>query len=654
MSTSDSDIPEPGTTQQLVARLARSAASAADTQDLSLSDTVARRVMNVTQGGSDQAADEARLQSLVGDVTRQVVVSKAALIEALLTSGLEPQLDVEQTVQQAPEPVQDGIFEAARLQLARLCDFIRSRLQHEEWFLFRRRYLEEASWAELAVDTGIVDEDGEPDVLKVRSRLGRHLETLRQEFDAAALDEVSAQSAALETGSGTAIDECPHATMLTWGLTEQQRRLAARSLPWVKLTAVDATRPALPLNEPLLVSAAQSDAYLTWATGAERTGRRVEPVIILLAEDSDRLPPRLWSYSNGTVTPNDWSRAEDLLNCSRLVETEAAAMSVEFQAASPDVVELRQQPIAEFSFEEDIASDTIAHVGSCVTCRVAFNEMLESRVQFLSAIPLSEVEVADLRAEQAATAFVEVESSSTAAEVSDPVEFPRELQDVWQESVPQGAQPVWLLLTVVAGFIGAEAVRTILSELKERGAARPEVLLAVFTRLLHELRRRSNRPRPPQSSLASFATDSVDDVLKQEPNRSQGVRSVSDRVLGSLFSIALGSAGLDDASRSDNTAREEDWNSAAHGFVDELTQGLRTQTREWSFILQVDAESGDLRIHSLENAQGQTVLDFEVVVSRQDEPPLRIASQSGQATLPIDDLASSLLDGCVTLTFQTK
>lgn len=647
MSSSEHDTPEPGSAQQqLVARLARSAASASDTQDLSLSDTVARRVIGVARRGSGEMVDESHLQSLVGDVTRQVVVSKAALVEALLSSAPEAQRNAEIHDEADPDKsVGDEEFAAARRQLAQHCDFIRSRLQPEEWYLFRRHYLEEASWDELAADIGIVDEGGVPDGRQARARLVGSMEPLSHEFTKAVASEESTRSPEDSPEfPATALSESnverPHESMLTWGLTEPQLRLAERSLPWVRLTPVEASPPVLPLTEPLLVSATQSDSYLTWATGAEQTGTRVEPVVMLLSKDTDHLPPQLWSYSNGTVTPNDWSRAEELLNCSRLIESEAVAMSVQLDSDCHDVVTSRQRPIGEFSFDADVASEAISHVGSCATCRVAFNDMVESRLKFgPSVVP----------------ARAGAESAKAAA--SQSIELPQELQgSAWQNALPEAKQSVWLLLTIVAGFVGADVVREILSALEKRGETRPEVVLAVFTRLLQELRRRANRPRPPGHGLASYTAASVSDALETGESPDAGGDAPGGGMFGALVGLLLGgpfgaTIGFA-ASVAANDQPAADWNSAANSFLAELAHGLRAQANDWTFTLQWDSENGDLQIHSVEDSAGQAVQEFAVEVTCNNETPLRITSESGRAVLPVNDLTSSLFEQHVTLKFH--
>lgn len=379
------DTSDPGPERQpLVTRLARSATSAVDTRDLSLSDTVARRVMNRTRDSSE-VADESRLRSLVGEVTRHVVVSKAALIESLLTSGSEPWPEDDPALSQ-DESFTDAQFEAAHQQLATLCQFVRRRLQSEDWYLFRRRFLEETSWTELATAAGILDETGTPDEQAAQSRLQLCCARLQSQFAAEKSTGDSPQRsslshAATESEGQQPDDECPFESLLTWGLTDQQLRLATRSLPWVKLTPVDAVPPALPLKEPLLVSVTQSDAYLDWAADAEQSGTRVEPVVMLLDGDGDRLPPRLWGYTNGTVTPGDWSRAEELLSCSRLIESESAAHCVQLSAVTGEAVDVRTQPASQLQFDDSTDAMTVSHLDSCVTCRVAFNDVLEDRLQ---------------------------------------------------------------------------------------------------------------------------------------------------------------------------------------------------------------------------------------------------------------------------------
>ena len=707
MTTDSNDIPDAGSARQAtVERLARSATSALDTQDrslsdtvVSLSDTVARQALLQTKSSArTSSADPADpgdakwLEEIVARVTRQVVVARAKLLEVVLRSGMAAG---ESGADLPDETVDDAAFDVARERLTALCELVKQSLQVNEWYLFRGHYIEDTPWSQLAADLNICDGTNSPSGDAAKEFLGQAIGHLRERAvalldrlpvlesetvlePAVVLEPATVLESAMATEGSVEGDEACESSpevLLTWGLTERQKYLVSRSLPWVTLKAVNGKLPAIPLKEPLLVNVADSDRFLAWAEEAEANGTPAEPVVVMLEHDHDPLPARLWSYSHGTVSPNDWSRAEDLLACHRLLECESVALSVEL-ATIQDGEDTLMLPVSQFEFESEVTISTREHLSECVTCRVAFNQFLENRLQVwranVAAIapaiaaatvcePAAAAVAAATGAAVAGAAVTGAVVTGSTAQASGAVRLPEELtRDEWLDAVPSATRPLWSLLTLTAGFVGAEPVQAILAELKQRAVARPEVLMAVFSRMLAELRRRAARPRPPGMPLASYAAESVQKTLGSEPEHGF-VGSLHDTggLLGGLSSLislifggedAMSNGGLQ--GRASGATGERSWESSAEQFLSELKQGIPAQADGLSFTVQLDGDAAELVLHTLKNAAGEVIPAFRAEWQRDGETVLREQSESGRLRLNLDDLARLNLDERAILRIQ--
>lgn len=640
--------------QALVKRLAHSATSALDTSlsdtVSSLSDTVARQALIRTHRfakTSSDSSDAKWLEEIVARVTRQVVVARANLLEVVLRDGVAAG---ESGTELTDESVDDSDFEVARRRLAAMCEFLKSSLHVNEWYLLKGHYLDDIPWVQLSANLGMCLDDGSPNEDAAKNLLHTAIEQLHEQA-AGLLDKLARQRQSAELEEATrdceqGTDEVDCESMHIWGLTEQQQYLASRFLPWVALRAVNGTPPDLPLEEPLLVNAANSDAFLEWAENAEFRGTPAEPVVVLLEDDDDSLPARFWNCSHGTVSPNDWSRVEDLLACKRLLESESVALSVELEEIPPEADTLTWR-VAQFDFDsEEVTSDLQQHLAECVTCRVAFNTLLEKRLAVwranvadiapaIDAAMVSETAIASSVAEAAA-------EESSQASAAGAIWLPEELAGKeWLDAVPAADRPEWSLAMLAAGFVGRERVRALLAELQQSDAARPGGFFYTFARMISELQRRARRPGTPGPALTSYSTK----VKEAPPGSDRAVEAGADGgsprggPFDTLLQFALGDLGMGAMGSLPGSPGSRDLKATKEQFRNALTKGFPAQMDGWSFTVEFDPKAQELVLHTMKDETGTPIPTFQLDWQRDGETLHHQQSDSGGLRLKLDDLA---------------
>jgi hypothetical protein len=169
-----------------------------------ITSTVMRRLVGGIREGKLAVSTEGEFMSLLGMMTKNAVVDKHAYLHKLVRdqsrnhsldqlAADDPtadRVDLTATDDQrrwqagteAATPV-DAVLLAERLQaLNDLCDAVRAQLQPDEWFLFKRRFLEDAPWSVIAEELCISDSLGKPSADAARMRATRLLAELRSKL----------------------------------------------------------------------------------------------------------------------------------------------------------------------------------------------------------------------------------------------------------------------------------------------------------------------------------------------------------------------------------------------------------------------------------------------------------------------------------------
>ena len=163
-----------------------------DTNDIT--STVLRRVVNRVRNGKIQIESEGQFMSLLNSMTRNAIVDKFKYLNGLLRDQSRNR-SIDQAIDHGNEegrwelsssddrrgseetsPVDDVLLAERTQALNKLCSNVRSQLEPKDWHFFKRRFLDDASWATIAEELGLNSADA------ARVKCKRLVETLRDKL----------------------------------------------------------------------------------------------------------------------------------------------------------------------------------------------------------------------------------------------------------------------------------------------------------------------------------------------------------------------------------------------------------------------------------------------------------------------------------------
>jgi hypothetical protein len=171
--------------------------------------------------------------------------------------------------------------------------------------------------------------------------------------------------------------------LFIYGLSDEELAAVRARVPDAAVERLTALPDRAP-EELLIVGAAAFGEFVQWAERrTQEDGIQPRPVL-LYGGQVDNLPDEGWEYYDGVVSDEDWERLDALLECPHVLDAELAAADVRahfLRDLKRPVTELRVGEIlfgdSEWNRPE---SEMRQHLATCVTCRAAFNEALEWRM----------------------------------------------------------------------------------------------------------------------------------------------------------------------------------------------------------------------------------------------------------------------------------
>lgn len=171
--------------------------------------------------------------------------------------------------------------------------------------------------------------------------------------------------------------------LFIYGLSDEELAAVRARVPDAAVERLTALPDRAP-EELLIVGAAAFGEFVQWAERrTQEDGIQPRPVL-LYGGQVDNLPDEGWEYYDGVVSDEDWERLDALLECPHVLDAELAAADVRahfLRDLKRPVTELRvgEIPFGDSEWNRP-ESEMRQHLATCVTCRAAFNEALEWRM----------------------------------------------------------------------------------------------------------------------------------------------------------------------------------------------------------------------------------------------------------------------------------
>jgi len=328
-------------------------------------DGVAPSIIPATSSSKPATGDTVRNSTLDSVVSRASVPSgNQPLVSLTRETGIAEQLElfsIATHLSTVLDPVtvashnqdSDALDSAAANALIsrqeRLLSELKAQSQPDEWYCFSRLFLKRQSLQQLSAEMNLSEQG-------ISSLISRMLQEFQQRRSA---------------------KPTPN-PLLCWGLASNQLQQLAEHFPELQVTP-QLIAPRQGALTPLVISSIVEQEFLEWHEHQESHGEPLPPTILFQSHpDEISLPLQL--KISGIVTPGNWTRLRQLLDCSHLQASEGTAAEAVLFMQFNESLELQCSdhewlPPAFWRICEPQLAD---HIRGCQPCRRAALTILQT------------------------------------------------------------------------------------------------------------------------------------------------------------------------------------------------------------------------------------------------------------------------------------